>query len=253
MVASQAIYAGSIPVPRSKFYEVVLVRKFLSIFYFAITSLMLFSFFGCMTVDSGMSTSASRRQEGVYHKVQKGETLWRIAKKYQVDIDYIIRSNNIPNGAHLEEHQLIFIPGANLVKVTTSAPLSTTTAMVKDDFGWPVAGRVIRYFGEKRGSYLSHGIGIETMEGQPVTASRQGKVVFADYLAGYYYTVILDHMDGYFTVYGFNSKIAVGVGDVVVKGQKLALAGKKGNSPLLYFEIRRYAKAENPLYFLPKI
>ncbi len=253
MVASQAIYAGSIPVPRSKFYEVALVRKSFSVFYFVVVSFVLFSFSGCMTVDSGMSTGASRSQSGIYHKVQKGETLWRIAKTYQIDIDNIIRSNNIPDGAHLEENQLIFIPGASSAKVTTAASLTTTTALVKDDFGWPVSGRIIRYFGEKRGSYLNHGIGIETMEGQPVTASRQGKVVFADYLAGYYYTVILDHMDGYFTVYGFNSKITVGLGDIVVKGQKLALAGKKGNSPLLYFEIRRYAKAENPLYFLPKI
>lgn len=215
---------------------------------------------GCMTVDSGTSSSAYRNQKGVNHKVQKGETLWRIAKTYQVDIDDIIRSNNIPNGAHLEENQLIFIPGVDnirsverVVTSSTSSKSTTTLDPIKDDFGWPVKGRVSRYFGDQRSSYLSRGIGIETMEGQPVVASRQGKVVFADYLAGYYYTVILDHLDGYFTVYGFNSKLTVNLGDTVAKGEKVGLAGKKGNTPLLYFEIRRYAKAENPLYFLPKI
>lgn len=229
------------------------MRKFFFVFHSVVFAFMLFSFSGCMTVDPGMSTGPRHKQSGIYHKVQKGETLWRIAKTYQIDINNIIRSNNIPDGAYLEENQLIFIPGASSVKDAKSAVSSTTFLSVKDDFGWPVSGRIVRHFGEKRGSYLNHGIGIETMEGQPVAASRQGKVVFADYLAGYYYTVILDHMDGYFTVYGFNSKITVGLGDTVVKGQKLALAGKKGNSPLLYFEIRRYAKAENPLYFLPKI
>ncbi len=242
------------------------MKKVFYIFSFGFWGLLMMALTGCMTVDSGVTgTGVPRSQKGVYHKVQKKETLWRIAKTYQVDIEDIIRSNNIPNGAHLEENQLIFIPGAESVKdvdvpsTTTSNFFSATTSPItmtgpiKDDFGWPVSGRVVRYFGEQHGSYLNRGIGIETMEGQPVVASRQGKVVFADYLAGYYYTVILDHMDGYFTVYGFNSQIAVMLGDTVAKGGKLALSGKKGNSPLLYFEIRRYAKAENPLYFLPKL
>ncbi len=203
-------------------------------------------------MEPGISTGAPRNQKGLYHKVQKGQTLWRIAKMYEVDLDDIIRSNNIPNGAHLEENQLIFIPGAE--KVVAGIPpvkVATPLEAVKDDFGWPVQGRVTRYFGESR-SYFGHGIGIETMEGQPVVASRQGRVVFADYLAGYAYTVILDHLDGYFTVYGFNSKLMVAVGDSIPKGNTIALSGKKGNSPLLYFEIRRRAKAENPIYFLPK-
>ena len=105
-------------------------------------------------------------------------------------------------------------------------------------------------FWQQRRFYLNRGVGIETMEGQPVVASRQGKVVFADYLAGYY-TIILDHLDGYFSVYGFNSKLTVNLGDTVAKAQ-VSTRWEKGNLPLLYFEIRRYAKAENPLYFLPK-
>ncbi|MCC6758733.1 MAG: peptidoglycan DD-metalloendopeptidase family protein [Candidatus Omnitrophica bacterium] len=246
-----------------------------SAFYFAM-GMMILSFSGCMTVDStgtsgGVSgTGVPRSQKGIYHKVQKKETLWRIAKTYQVDIDDIIRSNNIPNGAHLEENQLIFIPGADSVR-DVDVPLTSTavsssrsstsvrsssanvvmTGPVKDDFGWPVPGRVVRSFGST-GSYLNRGIAIETQEGQPVVASRQGKVVFADYLSGYYYTVVLDHLDGYFTVYGFNSKLAVNLGDTIAKGDKVAFAGKKGATPLLYFEVRRNAKAENPMYFLPK-
>ncbi len=231
------------------------MKKVFYSFGFFVLGVFVISSSGCMTVDSGMSTGVNRAQKGIYHKVQKGETLWRIAKTYQIDIDDVIRSNNIPNGAHLEENQLIFIPGVDAVKSVSTQEkqaYKTSVLSVKDDFGWPVTGRVVRYFGEQRGSYLNRGIGIETMEGQPVVASRQGKVVFADYLSGYYYTVILDHADGYFSVYGFNSKITVSLGDTVMKGEKLALAGKKGNLPLLYFEIRRYAKAENPLYFLPK-
>lgn len=238
--------------------------------YFLCVIMVASNLCGCTTVESGVSRSAvSPSQKGIYHKVQKKETLWRIAKTYQVDIDDIIRSNKIPNGAHLEENQLIFIPGVDSARTvdvpasisssyaarsTASSSSTSTLTMsgpVRDDFGWPVHGRIVRSFGSS-GTYLNRGIAIETIEGQPVLASRQGKVVFADYLAGYYYTVILDHLDGYFTVYGFNSKLAVSLGDIVAKGGKVALAGRKGATPLTYFEIRRNAKAENPLYFLPK-
>lgn len=235
------------------------VKKNLSILSLWFCSLLLVSLAGCVSMDTTGSTGVARNQPGIYHKVQKGETLWRIAKSYQVDIDDIIRSNNIPNVAHLEENQLIFIPGATApVKVPAATTVTATSSgkpleAVKDDFGWPVRGRVARYFGEQRGSYLNRGIAIEVMEGQPVVASRQGKVVFADYLAGYSYTVILDHLDGYFSVYGLNSKLLVNFGDNIAKGDKIALTGRKGNTPMLYFEIRRNAKAENPLYFLPKI
>lgn len=205
-----------------------------------------------------MAMPPAQGRTGVYHKVLKGETLWRIAKTYDVDIEELIRVNRIPNVAHLEENQLLFIPRAQSVKsvipvVTTTQPTQAALEAVKDDFGWPVIGRISKYFGEQRGSYLHHGISIETMEGQPVAAARQGKVVFADYLPGYAYTVILDHLDGYFTVYGFNSRLSVKVGDPVRKGDPIALTGRRGTSPLLYFEIRRHVKAENPLYFLPKI
>lgn len=236
------------------------MKKVVTFLSIAVSLVFLISLSGCVSVDSGISPPVPRNQKGVYHKVQKGETLWRIAKTYGIDIEDLIRSNNIPDGAHLDENQLIFIPGAESVRTVAqgaaSSPAALPTAIpanaVKDDFGWPVSGHVVRYFGGQRGSYLNQGIGIETMEGRPVVASRQGKVVFADYLAGFSYTVILDHLDGYFTVYGFNSRLTVNLGQMVAKGSPVALAGRKGNTPLVYFEIRRFARAENPIYFLPK-
>jgi len=205
---------------------------------------------GCATTGEYAPTSPSLAgKKGVYHKVRKGETLWRLAQAYRVNIDQIITANNIPNGAHLEEGQLILIPGA-------AGPVDVTTLpaedLNKDDFVWPLRGNLLRYFGERRGGLLSKGVVIEAPEGQIVRAARQGKVVFADYLAGYAYTVILDHSDGYFTVYGYNSKLLVRLGDPVSKGDQIAEVGKVDRSPSLYFEIRRDGQANNPLYYLPK-
>ena len=62
-------------------------------------------------------------KKGVYHKVKRGETIWRIAKTYDVVIDDIIRSNRIPDIAQVEENQLIFIPGADSIREVILFPL----------------------------------------------------------------------------------------------------------------------------------
>src|SRR3989338_700170 len=66
------------------------------------------------TVSVAQPAPAEARKEkpkGIYHKVKKGETLWRIAQTYGVAIGDIIRSNKIPDGAVIEENQLLLVPG----------------------------------------------------------------------------------------------------------------------------------------------
>ena len=77
--------------------------------------------------------------------------------------------------------------------------------------------------------------------------------IFADHLMGYAYTVIVDHLDGYFSVYSQNIKLLVKLGDFVFKGDELARVGSNGKAPFLYFEIRKNGKADNPLYYLPRL
>lgn len=188
-------------------------------------------------------------REGVYHKVQRGETIWRIAQIYQVDLEEIIRSNHIPNAAHIEENQLIFIPG-----VDDFRDRALSEEEFRDrEFSWPLSGSLIHYFGERKGVLPNRGIGIAASEGQTVNASRAGEVIFADYLSGYGYTVILDHQDGYSSVYARNTELLVQVGHFVHKGQAIARIGKFGDQVYLHFEIRKKAVTENPLYYLPEI
>ena len=80
-------------------------------------------------------------QRGIYHKVQKGETFWRIAKAYQVDIDDIVRSNNIPNVARIEENQLIFIPRAERVVPIPKEASSVSPEAAGDELDGRCAGR----------------------------------------------------------------------------------------------------------------
>jgi len=204
---------------------------------------------GCATIETPTEELFIIQRRGVYHKLGKGETLWRISKAYHVSIEEIIRANNIPDAAHVEENQLVFIPGATEVLPIVVEDEDPR----KDEFSWPVRGEVASFFNDRKGGHLSQGIGITARLGGIAGASRQGHVIFSDYLPGYAHTVIVDHHDGYCTVYARHAKNLVGVGEFVNKGMPLGEVGATGSEAFLYFEIRKNTVADNPLYYLPKL
>lgn len=185
--------------------------------------------------------------QGVHHKVRKGETLWRIAKTYHVAVDELISANHIPNAASIEENQLLLIPGADAVQAVT-LPGSPGK---DNEFTWPAQGKVVSYFEDRRGAYFNRGIDIKLNEDDFVKASRDGRVVFADHLAGYGQALILDHADGFYTVYGRSEKLLVSLGDYVTRGEKIALPARERGQAFLHFEIRKGGDPSNPLYYLP--
>ena len=88
-----------------------------------------------------------------------------------------------------------------------------------------------------------------------VTASRGGKVVYCDsHLKGFGQTVIIDHMDGFQTVYSYNADIAVKVGDMVEQKDVIAKVGSSGRArePMLHFEIRKNGEPQNPEFYLSR-
>jgi murein DD-endopeptidase MepM/ murein hydrolase activator NlpD len=215
-----------------------------------------FALTGCATARKPASPSGALspsgamkpvEKKGVQHKVHKGETLWRIARTYQVSVDDIIRSNGIPNAASIEENQLIFIPGATSVK-----DIVVVSSTDKDaDYLWPIKGKVIAYFHDRKGATVNAGIDIKAVEGEVVKAARDGRVVFADHLAGYGQALILDHSDGFFTVYAHNERLMVQLGDQVVRGEKVSQVAREGNLAYLHFEVRKGDRPSNPLHYLP--
>jgi len=95
------------------------MSKSIKIFFvgFATCSLMIFG--GCVSLETQKEISIKDAfkpvRTGVYHKVKKDETLWRIAKAYHVTVSEIERANNIPKAAQIENNQLVFIPGAKII------------------------------------------------------------------------------------------------------------------------------------------
>ncbi len=241
--------AGSIPVPRFKTSRSVNVLL--------LTALVAVA--GCATVEKPVkkaelpitAPAAVAAGKGVYHKVKPGETIWRIAKTYGVEVEAIVKSNNIPNVALIEKDQLLMIPGAAAAREVVLPTEKDKPSPDTGEFIWPVKGKVIAYFNQRTGSRVNRGISIAAQEGETVHAARSGKVVFADYLPGYAFTVILDHEDNFFSVYGENAKLLVKTGDQVQQNDPLAQVGRTGDLAYLHFEIRKNANADNPLYYLP--
>jgi len=115
----------------------------------------------------------------------------------------------------------------------------------------PVQGRVTARYGTRRqlGDLKWRGIFLATPSGSEVKAVFDGRVVFADWLQGYGLLLILEHGDGYMTLYGNNEGLTHQVGDQVKAGSVIALTGKTSNISQsgLYFEVRHQGKPRNPL------
>jgi len=204
---------------------------------------------GCATVYYPEATPGMVEWgKGVYHVVEKGQTLWRISQVYGVDLDEIAAVNSITDASEIQKGQKVFIPGASRVMTAESVQKD----FAGDEFVWPAKGSVLSYFHRGGEGVWQQGIRVRVDSQAQIFSSRQGKVVFADELMGHGETVIIDHQDGFITVYGNNAQLAVDLGDTVAKNDMIAVS-PSGEKSFLYFEIRRNGMAANPLLYLPKI
>ena len=107
---------------------------------------------------------------------------------------------------------------------------------------WPVSGKLVSHYGEPRAGGHMHWEGdlIAAPAGTPVRAISYGRVVYADWMPHFGMLVILDHGDGYLSIYAHNQSIARQVGDWVQAGDTIAALGESGGQeqPALYFELR---------------
>ncbi len=119
----------------------------------------------------------------------------------------------------------------------------------------PTKGRVQNLFGSRRqGQVRWKGIIINGNEGSSVNAIYYGRVLYADWLRGFGLVTVIDHGDGYMSLYGHNQALLKQVGDTVEAGETIALVGQSGGqtSPNLYFEIRHKGAPLNPVSWLSK-
>jgi septal ring factor EnvC (AmiA/AmiB activator) len=131
------------------------------------------------------------------------------------------------------------------------APPDNATAFGRSRgaLSWPVAGQVTAKYGDNRASGVKwEGVVIATERDAPVKAVAAGRVVYADWLPGLGLLAIVDHGEGYLSLYGHNDRLLKAVGEPVEAGEPIAAAGDTGGraAPELYFEIRRGGRPVDP-------
>jgi murein DD-endopeptidase MepM/ murein hydrolase activator NlpD len=206
--------------------------------------------------------------DGVYYKVQTGDTLASIATKFSANLDDILNwpGNNIDlTTQKVNPGDYVMVPGGHeklvvwvVPSVASSGALNKAgnpcgAGPVGNGFIWPTAN----HFLSGNDFWSGHpGIDIAAGLGVPVWAASAGTVTIAQggWNGGYGNVVMIDHNNGYLTVYGHLSQINVSACEGVAAGQGIGLAGSTGNStgPHLHFEIRQNGVAVDPWYLLPK-
>jgi murein DD-endopeptidase MepM/ murein hydrolase activator NlpD len=201
-----------------------------------------------------VESAAGTDPAGVTHVVERGQTLWRIARAYGVELDELAQINRIEDPTDMKIGLQLFIPRAVAVLDVPPADIAAAPGPGEADWVWPVPdGPMLSGFGAPRRTHRHKGVDIGGRHGQPVLASRAGRVVYSGSgMRGYGKTIIVDHGDGTSTLYAHNSSLVAADGQRVTRGQRIARVGKTGNASTdhCHFEIRLGDRAVDPLLYL---
>ena len=132
-------------------------------------------------------------------------------------------------------------------------PGGQSFASQKGQLSWPLKGKVAHSFGSTRSGSLNwDGWLISAQIGEPVAAVHDGQVIFSNYMRGFGLLIILNHGDGYMSLYAHNEELLKDTGDWVLSNETISRAGDTGglNQPALYFEIRKKGQPADPKIWL---
>ncbi len=213
--------------------------------------------------------------DGVLHTVQKGDTLDGLARKYKVTPEAIAAAtwNHLLPGQELPVGQTLVVPGGKREAVVWQLPVTTQAPTSRGAGGWTNAGQCVGETAKPIGTgqfiwpsnvhwisgnpytWWHQGIDLAGNLGDPVYASDTGTVIWAGPNSwGYGNMVMLDHGNGWQTLYSHLSQVYVRCGQQILQGAQIGAVGSSGNStgPHLHFETRLNGTLPNPLDRLPR-
>ena len=193
--------------------------------------------------------------DGVVHTIQPGQTLTDLSLTYAIPVVTLTSANGLTAASTIFAGDRILIPDVTTTFWDDVVRLSNGTP---SRFIWPVAGEVVSTFGWRVHPVLENrhhhdGIDIDVPEGTIVHAAASGEVYFYGEQEGYGNVLVIEHADGFFTMYGHLSSAIVSSGRYVEMGQEIALSGNTGISsgPHVHFEVRNGEFPIDPLRYLP--
>lgn len=197
--------------------------------------------------------------DGIRHKVARGETIYTVAKRYGLDdsgaqsiVDYPFNEFLNDETFELATGQFLMVPGG--IKPTEAAPARAAIARLTPDAGavaatgsfvWPASGKITQGY-----AFYHRAIDIANRGGGPILAADAGTVAISGWTsAGYGNHIVIDHGNGFATLYGHLSSLQVQAGQRVNRGDVIGQMGSTGRSTgvHLHFEIRQGGVLLNPL------
>ena len=196
---------------------------------------------------------------GIAHDVRKGNTVYSIAKKYDVDAQQIV---NYPFNAYVNDEtfelaigQVLIVPDGVKPNVRPTSPRirqitpDAGTVVASGNFVWPASGNITQRF-----VWYHKGIDIANRSAPNILAADSGKVVVTGWPDGYGYgnRILVDHGNGFRTLYAHLSRVYVVPGQSVNRGDAIGKMGSTGRSTgiHLHFEVIRNGVYLNPLSVL---
>ncbi|WP_246046942.1 murein hydrolase activator EnvC family protein [Colwellia ponticola] len=174
-------------------------------------------------------------------KAQRSNTLQKLSRQ-------LLSSQQQLNKLKAEEENLN--QALNKLAAIIQAEIDLTgLSKLQNKLSWPVKGKTLHRFGTRKQGYLTwKGVLISAPISRQVQTIHNGTVLFSDWLKGYGLLTVIDHGNGYMSLYAHNQTLLKSVGERVETGEPIALIGQSGGleQPGLYFEIRHRGKALNP-------
>jgi murein DD-endopeptidase MepM/ murein hydrolase activator NlpD len=222
------------------------------LFLLLLCSAALLLLFSCATTGETYRTGEETRAAGVWHRVEEGQTLWRIAKTYRVPLEEIKIANDIQDVVHVAKGTWLIIPDADKIMYVHGSADAETEEDYDPGFIWPLQGQVVNSFGKSGGDFR-YGIDIKSAKNQDIVATLPGMVVLSSTIRGYGPTIIIEHENNFCSLYSKNIKSLVREGQQVSKNSVIARAGPEGTAPedTVHYELFFKGKPVNPLYYLP--
>lgn len=218
---------------------------------------------------SGASSTLAATPVG-YHRVAKGETLYRISRTYGQSVADLVAWNSLNNANEINEGQLLRVVPQGEAPVQTESvtsasddaqPVAQSETVEQQSvadgatrevsgvvWSWPTSGKVVKNFSDGQ-----KGVDIAGASGQQIFAAADGRVIYSGTMSGYGNLIIVKHNDDLLTAYAHNKTNHALQGSNILRGQQIAEMGNTGtDSVKLHFEVRRQGKPVDPLGYLPQ-
>ena len=200
-----------------------------------------------------MDVKKKRQQilAGINQQIKEKNTRLTQREKDQIELNKVLTTIDATLAKQATDRSVDNkqVAKGNQVVVTRSGYIGNF-ATAKGKLPWPVSGRVIASYGSARDDNRTKwdGVLISASRGQMIKAVHGGRVVYSDWLRGTGWLTIIDHGQGYYSLYGNNQTLLKKVGDTIKTGDVIATAGSSGDSGqvALYFSIRKQGQTVNP-------